>query len=288
MRRIAVVLTSFNRKEETLHCLAALRKQPLPTDVQLTVFLTDDASQDGTPEAVIVMFPEVVLLRGDGNLYWNGGMRRGFGEALKKDFDFYLWVNDDTCLVPDAIARLLATHEQLLAQIKHSPIVVGSIHDPNNGQLTYGGVVRASHLRRLRFSMIEPNSASQRCDTMNGNCVLISRETASVVGNISPDFTHAMGDFDYGLRARTAGFSTWVAPGYFGTCSLNPVKGTWEDSTRSLFYRWRQIRHVKGLPLKEWMTFARRHAGPFWPFFWISPYLRMLTVGLWPESRPYL
>ena len=71
MRRIAALLTSFNRKKKTLDCLAELHRQVLPEDLDLTVFLTDDASPDGTAEAVREAFPEVVLLRGDGNLYWD-------------------------------------------------------------------------------------------------------------------------------------------------------------------------------------------------------------------------
>lgn len=286
MRRIAVLLTSFNRKKKTLECMAALQQQVLPGDVRLTVFLTDDASPDGTEEAVREAFPKVVLLRGNGNLYWDGGMRLAFDEAMKTGFDFYLWVNDDTNLVPDAITCVLATHDQLLAQTGHSPIVVGSTQDTRTGEWTYGGVVRASRWRRLKFTRVEPKPIPQECDTINGNCALIPCAIAHAIGNISADFTQSMGDFDYGLRARRAGFSTWVAPGYLGTCSENPVVGTWSDSRLPLPQRWKQMKHVKGLPPREWMAFARRHAGPFWPVYWASPYLRMLVLGLRPENRP--
>ena len=86
--RIAAVLTAYSRREKTLACLAALRSQQLPPNVSLQVFLTDDASPDGTGSAVGSEFPEVIVLAGTGSLFWAGGMRLAFGEALRHEVDF--------------------------------------------------------------------------------------------------------------------------------------------------------------------------------------------------------
>ena len=59
---------------------------------------------------------------------------------------------------------------------------------------------------------------------MSGNATLISREVVRRVGNIDPAFVQLMGDFDYGLRARAAGCSVWIAPGTVGTCASNPKR----------------------------------------------------------------
>ena len=48
------------------------------------------------PQLSLERHPDVRLLRGNGQLYWNGGMRRAFGEAMAADYDYYLWMNDDT------------------------------------------------------------------------------------------------------------------------------------------------------------------------------------------------
>jgi GT2 family glycosyltransferase len=60
------------------------------------------------------------------------------------------------------------------------------------------------------------------CDTMHGKCVLIPRSVVQIVGNLDPAFVHYIGDWDYGLRTRQEGCTVWIAPGYLGTCSLNP------------------------------------------------------------------
>ena len=63
--------------------------------------------------AIAEQFPEVTLLHGNGKLYWNGGMRRAFAAAIAGDYDYYLWMNDDTELDDGALAVLLDTERRL-------------------------------------------------------------------------------------------------------------------------------------------------------------------------------
>ena len=67
MKYIAVLLTVFNRKDNTLCSLERLYAQ-LPIDGwRVDVFLTDDGCTDGTPEAVAARFPDVSIVRGTGD-----------------------------------------------------------------------------------------------------------------------------------------------------------------------------------------------------------------------------
>jgi GT2 family glycosyltransferase len=116
---------------------------------------------------------------------------------------------------------------------------------------------------------------------MNGNCILIPRAIAKQVGNLDASFRHGMGDFDYGFRARASGFEIYVAAGFVGTCVVNPTEGTWRDRTASFTARWRNLVSVKVLPPREWLLYTRRHYGPRWPLYAISPYLKtILGIGL--------
>src|SRR5580700_8623826 len=102
IHQIAVLMTSFNRREVTLKSVAALFQQRKAEGVQFTVFLVNDGSTDGTDEAVHSRFPDVRVLQGDGTLFWNGGMRMAFETAARESFDAYLFLNDDTFLYSDA------------------------------------------------------------------------------------------------------------------------------------------------------------------------------------------
>jgi len=280
--RIAVLLTCHNRCQRTLACLASLFRQARPDECIFDVYLVDDGSTDGTSQAVQAAFSGVHLVRGDGNLYWNGGMRVAFAAAQHSDPDYYLWLNDDVELCEDALARLLATCEELHASGEAAPIVIGTMQDTDTEKPSYGGVRRCSRWHPMKYRLVAPADRPVPCDTFNGNCVLVSRSASQLVGNLDSAFTHAMGDFDYGLRGRRLGCSCWVAPGFVGTCRRN---GNQEKNTRRNFsFReyWDFLCHPKGFPLKEYAFFLRRHGGPLWFVFWVMPYLRIIGTGTFP------
>lgn len=268
--RLVALLACYNRREQTLACLASFAAQR-DVDVEVEVVLLDDASPDGTAAAVAAAFPDVRLLAGTGGLYWNGGMREAFSAALADDPDLYLWLNDDVVLDPGALRTLLDTRVALLARGQDAAIVAGAVRAPGSNQVTYGGLERRDPRRPLRFDLVAPRGEPFEIATMHGNCVLLPRSVARAVGNLDPAYSHAMGDYDYGLRARAAGCSVWLAPGTVGTCPPNP--GLQPDG-RPLRDQLRSLVGVKGLPPADWRAFSRRWAGPAWPLYWASPYLR--------------
>ena len=288
-RRVCALLTCFNRREKTLECLQALEASTGLDDVEVRALLVDDGSSDGTARAVADRFAWVTVIRphpSEGALFWCRGMHRAFEAALRIGFDDYLWLNDDTMLGTDALARLLASRDRLRANVAAPLLLVGSTVDAVTGQITYGGELRPSAWRPMRVVRILPGQSPQLCDSMTGNIVLISAEAAQVVGNVDPLFEHSMGDTDYALRARALGVRVWVDAGVHGTCSDNPPRGTWVDPTQPLGRRWRDIHSRKGLPWRSWMALTRRHAGVLWPIHFALPYAKVLVQGLlWQPLR---
>jgi GT2 family glycosyltransferase len=285
-KQIAVLITSFNRRESTLKSLTTLFQQRQLDGAHLSVILVDDGSTDGTQAAVMANFPEVRVLHGDGTLFWNGGMRMAFGAALPEQYDHYLLLNDDVALYDYALERLINSAHQWSARGTHA-IVVGSTLSTDTGELSYGGFARhvngiAISLKRVKPHIAEPVA----CDTMNGNCVLIPKEIAETVGNIEPHFRHQFGDLDYGLRARRAGFDVIVAPGYIGECSANSRAGTWRDPSISFTKRWKSLMSPKGVPVREWLLFTRRHYGWRWIYYAPSPYLKTIMSSLFARKHP--
>ncbi|NDP47670.1 MAG: glycosyltransferase family 2 protein [Sulfuriferula multivorans] len=277
---LAVIMTAFNRKAKTLAALQALASNVELDDVDLTVVLVDDGSTDGTAEAVAQAFPWVQVTHGDGSLFWCRGMHRAFELAMHSGYDYYLWLNDDTILYPDAVSRMIRCHVDIYKRLAKQVIVVGSTVDDQTGKLTYGGELRPSRWRPTTLTRVVPGDVAQKCDSMNGNFVLIPAEAAKKVGNLDPAFEHAMGDTDYALRAGRVGVDLWVAPGVFGTCGHNSVAGTYLDTSLSFSRRWKHFLSRKGLPWRSWMIFTRRHAGPAWLLFFAVPYVKQFVRGL--------
>jgi GT2 family glycosyltransferase len=267
---VAVLMTCYNRRDVTLNCLRQLYQQ----NIDFHVYLVDDGCSDGTAEAVSLKYPQVNIIKGEGNLFWGGGMHLAFDTAMKQCYEYYLWLNDDTLLNPNTLSKLLDTHQNLARQGYPQSIVVGSVTDPLTGEYSYGGRIPSKRLFSFKFDSLEPGIEPKECTTMQGNCVLIPHSVVEIVGNIDNTFIHNLGDLDYGLRARKLGCSVWVAPGYVGTCAKNLTANNWGDKSISVLKRLQKAISPKAFPLKARAIYAKRHKGPFWVFHWLLPYIR--------------
>ena len=258
-------MTCFNRRDLTLDCLRRLFSQKLPEGTNLRVTLVDDGSTDGTAASVKAEFPEVTVLEGDGNLYWCGGMRKAWAHAALADPDYYLLLNDDTVLEPNAISELLS----IVGSPEQRRIAIAAIRDPDSQRISYGGV-------RLEGGKAPANGSPSPCDTFNANCVLVPQAVYQEMGMFHTTYTHAMGDTDYGLQARKRGIDLFQSGRALGTCPNNPPTNTWRDSSMSRAARFKVLQSPKGLPFREWMEFNRRNTGWKWPYYTVSPILRIL------------
>ena len=87
--KIATLTTSYNRKKLTLRALSSLVAQELPQNISIIHFLVDDLCTDGTAAAVSKSFPAVNIVSSKGNLFWAGGMRFGWSQAVRQiDYDY--------------------------------------------------------------------------------------------------------------------------------------------------------------------------------------------------------
>ena len=278
--KIAAVLACYNRREMTLACLHSLLGQSMGPDRELSVYLLDDGSSDGTGEAVRAQYPEVTILEGDGQCFWNGGMHAAFGAAIKEGHDFYLWLNDDVELYDGFLARLLTCYDKLAAQQGPEHIIIGAVRDPHTGELTYSGMKSVSNWHPMKFAKLAPHAQKPtECETMNGNCVLIPATTVNKTGNMDPAFTHAMGDMDYGFRAIKDGARLWIAPGYVGECAGNDKHQRWQNPAVPFAQRLKILNSSHGLPWREYGHLLRQRSPFLWPLFALMPYMKVLLSG---------
>ena len=190
LNRIAVLITCHNRRKLTLASLDSLFRQRAVQDMEIEAFLVDDGCTDGTAAAVRERFPFVHILRGDGTLYWNRGMRLAFSAALRGGFDGYILLNDDTILYKDALERVTSLARERMAT--GSPaIITGSTRSPLTGMQSYGGFLRCKRGLLFSLEMIEAHpSRAISCATMNGNFALIPGAIVQVLGNLEERFHH--------------------------------------------------------------------------------------------------
>tara|TARA_B110000027_G_scaffold134016_1_gene164443 strand:- start:5039 stop:5881 length:843 start_codon:yes stop_codon:yes gene_type:complete len=250
MYKAAVLLTVFNRKKTTLECLKALGEQEIK-NVILEVFLVDDGSTDGTLEAVANQFPEVNVIQGSGSLFWNGGMRLAWKNALAKEkYDLFLWLNDDTILLKNGLNDLLRDYQKLQKIENNLYLISGACKKINSEEFSYGG--------RDEKGVVKPSGELQICKYINGNVVLIPYNVFLKIGILSDKYTHSMGDFDYGLRAQEKKIKCYTTSKYIAQCDQNLISG-WMDQEVHFKKRWQLFHNPKGLNIKEYIYFTKRH-----------------------------
>lgn len=225
---IAVLITCHNRVEATTSCLKRLLEQ---AHNGVKVFLVDDGSSDGTANAIRTIFPTVTVVEGDGSLYWAKGMHRAWEAAIAddQDWDGYLWLNDDTELRKDALAKMMSMNDG-------ERIVVGGLED-EKGEIVYG----------LREGGL-----------FTGNCVLVPRKVYERLGMICGGYSHAWADSDYAMQAKRARIGV-VSAGVVGKAEGHPNRPSLKGL--SLKDRWRLLRHPKGWNVHDLWLYRRRNWG---------------------------
>lgn len=99
----SVVIVSYNTRELTLQCLRSLLASRT-SDVHFDVTVVDNASRDGSAEAVAGTFPAVRLITLPANVGWGRAVNRG---AVSTDGHFLLLLNPDTRPVGHPVTELV-------------------------------------------------------------------------------------------------------------------------------------------------------------------------------------
>jgi len=274
---IAILITCHNRKHLTLNCLHALFSQKcLDVFFKIEIFLVDDGCTDGTSNLVKLKFPLVNIIQGNGSLFWNRGMHLAWETASNsKDYDYYLWLNDDTLLYEDSIIKFLNA-----AKITNNKSVIcGSTISKINNKISYGGNSKSGNL-------LNPNGYLQEVFTFNGNSVLVPKFVFKKIGNLDKRFQHAIGDFDYSLRVRKANLKSYVLENFIGTCEGSEKLPIWCLHNEPLYKKVKNLYSPLGNSHPYYyFIFELKHYGLFIAirhFFTI--HLRLFFPKLWTRT----
>ena len=250
MIRIAVLITVFNRREITLKGLRSLYDaiSILGNGYIFDIYLTDDGCTDGTAESIQKEFPQVKIVNGTGNLFWGGGMNLAWKTAVEtnKNYDYYLWYNDDSELFPDSLRTIF--------EIASDNVLVTGAFKGYDGNVSYGGKLSNDQI-------ITPNGIPQEVVKMNGNLVLIPNNVFEVIGFIDNHYIHGGGDFDYGYKVRENGYRVLLTTKYVGVANRHDeFIPRYCNKELSLSERWRILHNPINSPLIHF-RFSRKRDG---------------------------
>jgi GT2 family glycosyltransferase len=248
----AAIVLSWNGREDTLACVRSLENETVE------VIVVDNASSDGSADAVAREFPHAELVRCERNLGYAGGMNRGIRLALERGADGVLLLNNDVLVEAGAAAALVAQAEGAGAVC---PVITFA---DSPGRIWYAGASfdprRGYNGRHRGFG--KPAAALTervRTDRACGAAMLIPRQTLERVGAFDERLFAYQEDTDWSLRARAAGLPIVVEPAARVLHKVSAATGG-EGSPAALYYSVRNTLEVveRHAPLGRVGTWRRR------------------------------
>jgi len=162
--RVVAVVVAYNRRDLLLECLAALGAQTRPADV---VVVVDNASTDGTPEALSELARAEDFALDVVTLTLNTGGAGGFAAGIRRALDTHaadlVWLmDDDTIPTPTALAELLTVKaaEPRLTILGSKAIWTDGAEHPMNTPKPRIGAGSASKARAASFGSVPVRSSS--------------------------------------------------------------------------------------------------------------------------------
>ena len=204
MRVLAVVL-NWNGGDLNLDCVASLLDQGLAEE---DVVFVDNASTDGSLEAVVARHPGLRVLRNDENLGFGHGTNRGIEAALAEGAEAVLLVNNDVVLPKGTLAPLAAA----LAADPDLGLVGPRVLDRADPSTVWcaGGRVTWRQNLSVLIGHGRPDGPAYRTtapvDYLAGCAMLVRRAVFERVGLFDGEYFAYHEDLDLCLSARAAGF----------------------------------------------------------------------------------
>ena len=218
---LSILIISYNTRELTLACLRSVYEQTSGIDFE--VIVADNASGDGSADAIATDFPQARLIRLEENI---GFARANNLAARQAQGEYVLLLNPDTVILDQAITKAL----QFIRSHSDVGIVGGrtfyadgtlnytSCHGrPTIWSLTCMGLGLASLFRRSRVFNPESLGAWRRdtprvVDAVTGCFLMISRQLWQRLGGFDESFFMYGEETDLCLRARAAGARCMICP----------------------------------------------------------------------------
>lgn len=265
--KLSIVMVNWNTRDYLLDAVGSILQNPPECDYEIIV--VDNASSDGSADAVAAQYPRVLLISNTEN----AGYARGNNQGIQASRGaFVLLLNPDVLVPAGALSRALRVME---AEPAIGALGAKLIHPDGRVQKSIRGfptpfaiACEAVGLARLfprshvlaayRMPWFDYEKRSD-VDQPMGTFLLIRREALDQVGLLDERFPVFFNEVDWCYRARRAGWRIVYVPEvaiiHYGGASTRQVAPAMAWESR------------RGL-----LTFFRKHYSKLWhaPVYWLA------------------
>lgn len=209
-KKISVILVNYNGKQYNDKCIASILESTISSQIQIVI--VDNASTDGSLESLEEKWgnrglAEIIKL--DRNYGFSKANNEGICWSIRHGILFFLLLNNDTELEPQAIEHMLACCRETGA------IVVPKVFYADRKKIIWcaGGdfslVVRKPLQRGVDQRDEGQFDESGECQFANGCAMFLTKEIIDKTGLLDERFFLYYEDTEYSMRAARNGIKIW-------------------------------------------------------------------------------
>ncbi|MBC7808635.1 MAG: glycosyltransferase family 2 protein [Akkermansiaceae bacterium] len=217
---LSVIIVNWNTKSLLLDCLNAVEAAIERSRIQTEVFIVDNASNDGSVDAVRNAFPKFRVVENTENM----GFSRANNIALKFAIgDYCLLLNSDTVVPVDLFDQLTTVMKQHNQTAVCSPLLLNRDRTPQICWARFPGIMSelTGQLDRSQspYPLPDFESPTRRSamdpfpvDWVGGACFLVRREAMQEAGLLDEGFFMYSEETEWCHRFATRGWQTVLVP----------------------------------------------------------------------------
>lgn len=248
---LSFIIINWNTRQMLLECIDSVERHA--ENLHYEIIVVDNASADGSVEAVRARFPQVQVMQNESNL----GFAKANNRALKIMRGKYaVLLNSDTLIMPGSIQILHGFMEKTPGSGMCGPQLLnsdGSFQKSFDrfptlpGEFTSRTLIRLLAPEYYRRQFLDKDAKAvgpAKVDFIIGACMFVRKEAIAKTGMLDEEYFFFYEEIDWCFRMRRAGWTVHHVPAarivHFGggsTRGLNLKARTESWRSRYLFFR---------------------------------------------------
>jgi GT2 family glycosyltransferase len=260
VKRLDVIVVSFNAKELVLRCIDSL----LACDQKLHVHISDNGSSDGTLEAIDERYADLAMV----TLYKNAE-NLGFARACNVPLsnlgaEYILFLNPDTCIPKNSLSKMLMFMDKNPAVGMSGPFIVNEDGTEQRGcrrrEPTPGRALATFFPFKevaASVNMLEEKvpSGPVEIDAISGAFMFVRGRALTEVGRMDEGYFLHCEDLDWCKRFWLKGWKVMFVPEVVvthfkgGSSRSRPIRVEWHKHKGMVRYYHKFYKSERSMPM---------------------------------------